>query len=51
VPAVKREAEEDWSYIKFMREDMRTRKGLTVFVIAVVVVALIMSVVYSFIHP
>jgi hypothetical protein len=34
-----------------MREDMRTRRGLTVFVIAVVVVAVIMSVVYSLVHP
>jgi t-SNARE complex subunit (syntaxin) len=34
-----------------MRDDMRTRRGLTVFVIAVVVVAVIMSVVYGFLHP
>jgi hypothetical protein len=34
-----------------MREDMRTRRGLMLFVIAVVVVAVIMSVVYSLIHP
>jgi hypothetical protein len=34
-----------------MREDMRTRLGLMVFVIAVTVVALIMSVVYSLVHP
>jgi len=32
-------------------EEMRTRRGLMVFVIAVTVVALIMSVVYGFVHP
>jgi hypothetical protein len=34
-----------------MREDMRTRRGLMLFMISVTVVALIMSVVYSLIHP
>jgi len=34
-----------------MRDDMRTRRGLTVFVIAVVAVAVVMSVVYSLLHP
>jgi hypothetical protein len=34
-----------------MREDIRTRLGLTVFVIAVVVVAVVMSVVYGLLHP
>jgi hypothetical protein len=37
--------------VKSMREDMRTRFGLMLFMIAVTVVALIMSVVYSLVHP
>ena len=34
-----------------MGDDMRTRRGLTVFVIVVVAVAVVMSVAYSLLHP
>ena len=33
-----------------MHDEMRTRRGLILFVIAVVVVAVVMSVVYSLLH-
>ena len=34
-----------------MHDEMRTRRGLILFVSAVLVVAVIMSVVYSLLHP